>query len=93
MEWEVGIALGMIALLIFRLSFGFKGRIALIERKLDWLLRHSGLDPHGLPLSERVKQLAGDPARKIEAIKVYREETGAGLAEAVQAVEDFIKSK
>jgi hypothetical protein len=41
------------------------------------------------PLSDRVKELAGDPARKIEAIKAYREETGAGLAEAKQAVEAF----
>jgi ribosomal protein L7/L12 len=34
--------------------------------------------------------LAADPGRKIEAIKVYREETGAGLAEAKEAIESFI---
>jgi ribosomal protein L7/L12 len=45
------------------------------------------------PLSERVKLLAGDPAKKIEAIKVYRDETGAGLAEAKEAVEEFINRK
>jgi ribosomal protein L7/L12 len=45
------------------------------------------------PLSERVKQLAGDPARKIEAVKAYREETGAGLAEAKEAVESFLDGK
>ena len=44
-------------------------------------------------LSDRVKQLAGDPARKIEAIQAYREETGAGLAEAKEAIETFINSK
>jgi hypothetical protein len=44
-------------------------------------------------LSDRVKQLASDPSKKIEAIKTYREETGAGLAEAKEAVEAFINSK
>jgi len=44
------------------------------------------------PLSERVKDIARDPGRKIEAIKVYREETGAGLAEAKGAVEAYVDS-
>jgi ribosomal protein L7/L12 len=45
------------------------------------------------PPSERVIQLASDPSRKIEAIKVYREETGAGLAEAKAAVEALIDGR
>jgi ribosomal protein L7/L12 len=44
-------------------------------------------------MSDCVKQLASDPSQKIEAIKVYREETGASLAEAKEAVEAFINSK
>jgi hypothetical protein len=65
-----------------------------IERKLNALLRHHGVDPtQGLLLSDRVKQLAADPGRKIEAIKVYCEETGAGLAEAKEAIESFTNSK
>jgi len=44
-------------------------------------------------LSDRVKELAGDPSRKIEAIQAYREETGASLADAKAAVETFISSK
>ena len=69
-------------------------RVGRIERKLNALLRHHGVDPtRGLPLSDRVKQLADDPARKIEAIKVYREETGEGLAEAKEAVEAYIHGK
>jgi ribosomal protein L7/L12 len=44
------------------------------------------------PLSARVKQLAIDPNNKIEAIKVYREETGASLAEAKEVVEAFINN-
>jgi hypothetical protein len=66
-------------------------RLRGIERKLNALLRHHGVDPtRGLPLSDRVKQLAADPARKIEAIQAYREETGAGLAEAKEAIDAFI---
>jgi ribosomal protein L7/L12 len=45
------------------------------------------------PLSERAKQLASDPAQKLEAIKARREETGAGLAEAKEAVEAYIAKK
>jgi hypothetical protein len=44
------------------------------------------------PLSDHVREIARDPSRKIEAIKAYREETRAGLAEAKQAVEAFINS-
>jgi ribosomal protein L7/L12 len=43
-------------------------------------------------LSARVKQLAIDPTTKIEAIKVYREETGASLAEAKEVVEAYINN-
>lgn len=68
--------------------FAHRERMAKIER---------GMDPYRpierQPLSEHVKHLASDPARKIEAIKVYREETGAGLAEAKEAVESHLKSK
>ncbi len=45
-----------------------------------------------LMLSDRVKEIARDPARKIEAIKLYREETGAGLLQSKEAVEAFIES-
>jgi hypothetical protein len=82
-------------LLVALVSYGnTTARFRGIERKLNALLRHHGVDPtQGLLLSDRVKQLAADPARKIEAIKLYREETGAGLAEAKEAVEAFINSK
>lgn len=45
------------------------------------------------PPSDRVRELARDPARKIEAIKAYREETGAGLAEAKEAVEAITRGQ
>jgi ribosomal protein L7/L12 len=58
-----------------------------MEQKIDAILKHLGIEwkDH---LSERVKELAR-AGRKIEAIKVYREETGAGLKEAKDAVEAF----
>jgi hypothetical protein len=43
------------------------------------------------PLSDPVKEIARDPDRKIEAIKLYREETGAGLRESKEAVEAYIE--
>lgn len=47
------------------------------------------LDPNQQGLSERVKQLAVDPRRKIEAIKVLRQETGLGLKDAKDVIESF----
>lgn len=65
-------------------------RIARIERKLDAILRHMHVDTadecHGL--SDEVRRLA-DAGKKIEAIALYRKESGAGLAEAKDAVEGY----
>jgi ribosomal protein L7/L12 len=60
-------------------------QLARIERKLDKLLDHFQLEAADDGLAE-VRQLAAS-GRKIEAIKKYRELTGAGLAEAKAAVE------
>jgi hypothetical protein len=91
--WASGFSLGLL-LVAFWMIAKTSASVARVERKLNALLRHHGVDPtQGLPLSERVKQLADDPSRKIEAIRVYREETGAGLAGAKEAVEAYIHSK
>jgi hypothetical protein len=89
------LAIAIAILLLTLISYGnTTARLRGIERKLNALLQHHGVDPTqgGFPLSDRVKQLAADPARKIAAIKAYREETGAGLAEAKEAVESFIST-
>jgi hypothetical protein len=68
-------------------------RLPQIERKLDALLKHQGVPP--LPIvivSEEVQRIARDPARKIEAIKLHREQTDRGLAEAKHEVEEFIRT-
>jgi hypothetical protein len=63
-----------------------------VERKLDALLKHQGVP--ALPaMSDEVKRLARDPATKIAAVKLHREETGLGLAEAKADVETFIQSR
>jgi ribosomal protein L7/L12 len=45
------------------------------------------------PLSQRVKDIAKDYGGKISAIKAYREETGAGLKDAKDAVEAWRASQ
>jgi ribosomal protein L7/L12 len=68
-------------------------QLAAVDRKVTRIANHLGIDPMAtLALSDRVKELARDPARKIEAIKIYREETGVGLAEAKEAVEAYQRS-
>ena len=70
-------------------------RIRRIERKLDVLLRYQGIDAtkQDYAFSERVKELlAADPPLRIEALKVYREETGASLRESKEAIDSFINN-
>ena len=93
MEWPILACLTGIALAALGFYSDTKARLARVEHKLNLLLQHSGIDAlRELRLSERVKEIARDPKRKIEAIKTYRDETGAGLAEAKEAVELYINS-
>ena len=86
----VGVAASILALLLL---VQLSARLGRIEGRLARLLQHQGLDPFAPPvLSELAKRLAADPARKIAAIKLVREETGAGLAEAKAAVEAHLQS-
>jgi hypothetical protein len=41
------------------------------------------------PPSDEVKVLARTPGRKIAAIKLYRDQTGAGLRDAKEVVEEI----
>ena len=64
------------------------------EEKLDALLRH--FEVHKDVLEEpadRVKELARDPRFKVEAIKAYRQQTGAGLKEAKAIVEALVAER
>lgn len=41
-------------------------------------------------MTDRIKRLALDPKRRIEAIALYREETGLSLREAAKAIGAFV---
>ncbi len=72
---------------------GDRARLRRIESKLDLILGNLGIqvpDPGAASgLSAGVRQLAAD-GRKIDAIKLHREETGVGLKEAKDAVEAYL---
>jgi len=70
-----------------------RARFARLERKLDAILKHQGIDPQQFEtLSDEVKKLA-DEGKKIPAIKLHREQTGLGLADAKEDVELYIEQK
>jgi ribosomal protein L7/L12 len=78
-----------------RATFGpsNRDRLARVEQKLDLLLTHAGLD-YTPPPNATWQALADEgPARKIAAIKAYREQSGAGLADAKRAVEEYIEGR
>lgn len=59
-----------------------------MEQTLSAVLRHFNIDSTATAApSDRVKALAADPGRKIEAIRLYRQETGADLRAAMTVVE------
>jgi ribosomal protein L7/L12 len=64
-------------------------RLRRIEAKLDLVLAHLGISYAEEGVSEAVRQ-AIDRGEKIQAIKIHREETGVGLAEAKRAVEEYM---
>jgi ribosomal protein L7/L12 len=74
-----------------------KARIAELEDRLKFIYRHLNiefLENNSDPISSPMIQAALREGNKIAAIKVYREMTGVGLAEAKQAIdraEQFIK--
>src|SRR5690349_9445205 len=96
MEWwfiGLGAVVVLAALEAGRQMGNIRRDMTRVDRKLIALLQHINVPFDEFPaLSERVKELARDPTRKIEAIKVYREETGVGLADAKDAVEAFMAS-
>jgi hypothetical protein len=74
-------------LILILIAVGSMGSI------MNWSSRPGPIDFSSLPeLSEQCKELAKDPKRKIEAVLLYREETGLGLQEAKAAVEAFVRS-
>ena len=89
------------ALMVLILSLSLGLRINVLERrlammtridgKLDELMKHAGVvyDPY-LNVPQAVED-AVKSGKKIQAIKCYRAETGVGLMEAKDFVEELIK--
>ncbi|MEU9113483.1 hypothetical protein AB0D04_17290 [Streptomyces sp. NPDC048483] len=86
----VVLAIGMVASATDRRSKAVDRRLQRLERKVDLLLEHHRVedpaDPVGNAAFKEIDELLAQ-GKTIHAIKVYRELTGAGLAEAKEAVE------
>ncbi len=65
---------------------GVNVALARIERKLDLILQSLGVEAPAEPWEDEARALAA-AGKKIEAIKVCREHTGLGLAEAKAVVD------
>src|SRR5262249_10042376 len=77
MEWWL-VGLGVLIILTIlntaREAASIRRDVARLDRKLNLLLKQMNIPLEAaFGPSERVKELARDPSRKIEAIKVYRE--------------------
>jgi hypothetical protein len=66
-------------------------RLQRVERKLDLIMTHLGIDyvPPPIPTWQ---ELAVDPAQRIAAIKLYRQQHKVGLVEAKNAVDDYLET-
>jgi ribosomal protein L7/L12 len=77
----------LLVLSLFVRGGGDGDRIARLERKLDVILKQLGIDP-AADVNPRVLELVRS-GQKIEAIKLYRSETGVGLKEAKDYVDSL----
>jgi ribosomal protein L7/L12 len=67
-------------------------RLAAVERKLDLVMRHLGIEE---PAPAQDPDVVGHLVKgeMIQAIKLYRDHTGVGLAEAKDAVERIARER
>jgi len=77
----------MVLLSMFRNSSSVANGNSRLERKVDLILKHLGIDPNQ-GVDEKIMELM-KAGQKIEAIKLYREQTGVGLKEAKDYVESL----
>jgi ribosomal protein L7/L12 len=81
-----------LALVVSRLT-NIQSQLRDNEAKLDALLRHLGIKwGQFAEPSDQVKALARDPKMQFQAIKAYREQTGLGLKEAKEVVDQLARA-
>lgn len=86
--WIVGVCFAVQWISVMRSNDTLRKRVWDLEIRLQKLQAHFGLAIDAKPpITDEVKVLAQTPGAKIAAIKLYREQTGAGLKEAKAAVE------
>jgi ribosomal protein L7/L12 len=63
-------------------------RLQDVERKLNLIIAHLGIDS-ATPITptSHVVSLAADPQQRIAAIRAYRQQTGAGLKDAMAVID------
>jgi ribosomal protein L7/L12 len=89
MDLDTGLLVAILTILV--LSMLFRGRtsepsrLQAVDRKLNLILANLGIDPYE-GLDQQIVELVRS-GQKIEAIKLYREQTGAGLKESKDYVE------
>jgi hypothetical protein len=72
------------------LSSADAARLRRIERKLDLIIQHLAIETgETTAMPDEARRLA-DKGQKVQAIKAYREATGADLREAKEAIEAYI---
>ena len=82
-------------LALTRSSARTEQRLVDLQVRFEKLARHVGFVPDADPtplVTDDVRMLARTPGSKIAAIKLYRQQTGAGLKEAKDAVERMERS-
>jgi Ribosomal protein L7/L12 C-terminal domain len=84
--WLLLVILVFLGLSLFARGGGNVGpRLLSLDRKLNLILENLGIDPNQ-GIDKQVAELMRG-GQKIEAIKLYREQTGVGLKEAKDYVE------
>ncbi len=81
------IAFVAVVLAVAPVAMHSERRIRTIEHRLTLLLHHFGIDPTAyVPPSEQVRQLAADPRKKLQAVRLYCKETGADVKTSAAVV-------
>jgi ribosomal protein L7/L12 len=83
----------MVDVIIFLAVIKTSATVEAVNRKLELLMKHSGMNVQEVATRELQSAIReGKIVDKIEAIKRYRQLTGASLAEAKAAVEKIQSS-